>query len=506
MRALIRCAILLGLLCAFSVGIAGATPFGQVTEFTDPGSNNAQIQAGIDGNLWFTDRSGAIGRITTAGVITKFALPGGMPFSIISGPDGKLWFADSGTTSAIGTIDPATGSITEFTAGLNAGAKPMGIAVGPDGNLWFTDASTTHPAIGMIDRVTHAITEFSLSAGSVPQQGIVAGPDGNIWFGDRGPTPALGRFDLATHTVTEFSNGLPTGNGPGASIAVGPDGNLWFVVGATHPGIGRATTTGAITVFSAGLNATVSLGRLAVGPDGNVWFADRGTIPAIGRITPDGVITEFTSTAFNAGAQPSGMAVGSDGNIWFNDQGVIRGVGRFGTDAPAASVTAPSVVGSDGVGVPQTCGGDTWSTWAGQQPSHNAFGFDGYRWLLDGSAIAGATGTSYTPRAADAGHQLACAVTVTYTLTRVTVSAMSTAVHVKGAAEQLSELASVVSGVGPGKSLAAKVAAIASGDDSCDMLGDFRSEVSAQTGKKLSDAQAADLLVRAQQIGAALGC
>jgi hypothetical protein len=338
----------------------------------------------------------------------------------------------------------------------------------------------------------------------VPQQGIVAGPDGNIWFGDRGPIPALGRFDVATHTVTEFSNGLPTGNGPGASIAVGPDGNLWFVVGATHPAIGRATTDGTITVFSAGLSPTVALGRLAVGPDGNIWFADRGTVPAIGRITPAGAITEFTSTGFNPGAQPSGMAVGSDGNVWFNDQGVIRGVGRFGTDAPAASVTPPAVIGSGGVGVPQTCGGDTWSTWAGQQPSRDVFGFDGYRWSLDGHVIA--TGSTYTPTAADAGHQLSCAVTVTYTLTRVTVSAPSADVHVKGAAEQLDELAALVTGVGPGNSLAAKVAAIAAGDDSCDVLADFRSEVNAQTGKKLSDAQAANLLVRAQQIGAALGC
>ena len=88
----------------------------------------------------------------------------------------------------------------------------------------------------------------------------------------------------------------------------------------------------------------------------------------------------------------------------------------------------------------------------------------------------------------------------------MTVSAASAAVHVKDAAEQLDELAALVSGVGPGKSLAAKVAAIATGDDSCGVLDDFRSEVNAQTGKKLSDAQAANLLVRAQQIGAALGC
>ncbi|MGZ4316052.1 MAG: hypothetical protein ACXVRS_09480 [Gaiellaceae bacterium] len=106
-----------------------------------------------------------------------------------------------------------------------------------------------------------------------------------------------------------------------------------------------------------------------------------------------------------------------------------------------ASVTAPSVSGTDGVGVAQTCGGDTWSNWAGEQPSRSAFGYDGYQWLLDGSPIAGATGTSYTPQAADAGHVLSCSVTATYQLLAVTVSATSAGVVVEGAAEQLNELA-----------------------------------------------------------------
>ena len=149
--------------------------------------------------------------------------------------------------------------------------------------------------------------------------------------------------------------------------------------------------------------------------------------------------------------------------------------------------------------MPQTCGGDVWSTWAGQQPSHSAYGFDGYQWLLDGSPITGATGQSYTPTAADAGHQLSCKATVTYPLLVVTASATSTAVQVKGAAEQLADLAAAVAGVGPGRSLAGKVRAIqdyvAANDSAhaCDALHAFVNEVNAQTGKKISTAQAASL-------------
>src|SRR5262249_26886436 len=140
------------------------------------------------------------------------------------------------------------------------------------------------------------------------------------------------------------------------------------------------------------------------------------------------------STGFAAGSGPSGINTGSDGNLWFTDQGTtFRGMGMAGTNAPAASLTAPSVSGGGNLRAAQTCGGDTWSSWAGQQPSRSLFGFDGYRWLLDGSPIAGATGTSYAPTASDVGHALACKVTANYGLVQVTVSATSSAVTVKGA-------------------------------------------------------------------------
>ena len=103
-------------------------------------------------------------------------------------------------------------------------------------------------------------------------------------------------------------------------------------------------------------------------------------------------------------------------------------------------------------------------------------------------------------------------MTVTYTLFPVTVSATSAAVHVSGAAEQLDDLADAVAGVGPGKSLTAKVAAIedALADDdtaeACTTLNDFINEVNAQTGKKISTAVAASLIAQANGIRAALGC
>jgi streptogramin lyase len=545
---------LVGVLVAFGVGIAGAAPLGAITEFSsglNPGSNPAQVQAGPDGNLWFSDRAGAIGRITPGGTITEFSSglnPGASDQSIAMGPDGNMWFSDNGTTKAVGMINPTTHAISEFSSGLNAGSFPLGIAAGPDGNVWFTDNGTTK-AIGMINPATHAISEFSsgLNAGSSPNQGMVAGPDGNVWFTDRGTTKAIGMINPTTHAITEFSSSLNPGSSPGAALVAGPDGNL--------------------------------------------WFADNGTTQAIGMINPTTLaITEFSSGLIT-GSLPGGIGAGPDGNVWFTDQGVTRAIGRIGAGASAASVTPPALTGGGGEGIPQPCGGDVWSSWAGQQPSHSVYRFDGYQWLLDASPIAGATGSSYTPTVANMGHMLSCEATVTYTLFPVTVSATSASltvldltppvlslpasivvdatspagatvsytvtatdnvdpspvvsctptsgstfaigtttvnctatdashnvahgsftVQVKGAAEQLADLAAAVAGVGPGQSLAGKVAQIqgyvAANDtaDACGALGAFINEVNAQSGKKISTAKAPSLITQAQDIEAALGC
>ncbi len=75
--------------------------------------------------------------ISPSGTITEFPLPTGtiLPVGIAAGPDGNLWFTEFGGT--IGRISPS-GTITEFP--LPSGSATRGIAAGPDGNLWFTES------------------------------------------------------------------------------------------------------------------------------------------------------------------------------------------------------------------------------------------------------------------------------------------------------------------------------------------------------------------------------
>jgi streptogramin lyase len=501
-KRLVVLAALLGALLVWGAGIGGAAPLGQVTKFTAGLSGSTVMgSAGPDGNIWFLETH-KVGKITPAGVITEYSTglnAGNSLFRMGSeGPDGNMWFSDRGTTKAIGRITP-DGTITEFSTGLNPSSNPGRLQSGPDGNMWFVDQGVTK-AIGVITP-TGQITEFALSPTSNPNS-VRTGPDGNVWFTDQGTPKAIGMINPTTHAVQEFSAGLNPGSVP-QIIETGSDGAMWFSDNGTPSAVGRIDpTTHVIQEFSAGMTSGAAPNGITLGADGNIWVVETGT-GGIGSITPAGTITEYPVGVASA------IASGADGNLWFGTTGAV---GQFGIGAPAASVAAPAVTGSDGVGVPQKCAADTWSTWAGQQPSHDSYIADGYDWLLDGQPIVGADTQSYTPTPADAGHQLSCTATVTYVFLEVTVSATSSFVQVKGAAEQLADLRTAVTGVGPGSSLAEKVRQIQSyvgaADlaDACAQLGAFSNEVNAQAGKKLSPAQAASLITQTQHIEAALPC
>ncbi len=421
------CVLLLGVL-ATAAG-ASATPAGSITEYSSGLNAKTEPEAiapGPDGNMWFIDGESppAIGKITPSGAITEYS---GLNAEhdledIALGPDGNMWFTDAMTFSsgAIWRITPS-GALGEL-APVAANA-PSTIAPGPGGNLWFTTFGGATKAIGKITP-SATISEYftGLNPGSEPSD-IAPGADGNVWFTDRGTTKAIGKI-TPSGAITEFTEGLNVESFP-ASIAAGPDGNVWFTDAGTTKTIGKITPSGAITEYpTAALNPGSEPVDITPGPDGNLWFTDQGTTKAIGKITPSGAITEYSVGL--SGSRPLDIAPGPDGNLWFSDRGT-KAIGRVGAGVPEALAAPLLVSGAGQAGSPQLCSA-SWSTWAGQQPSATLYGFDGYRWLLDGSQIA--TGPSYTPAAANVGHQLSCAETVTYPLLEVTTSATSAPITV----------------------------------------------------------------------------
>ncbi len=331
---------------------SSAAAAGSITPFSaglNANSDPRQIVNGPEGNLWFSDADGAIGRITPSGTITEFSTGINAhtdPVEIVVGSDGNLWFTDpkrlengymSQGTSAIGRITPS-GTITEFSNGVNGEGEPISInfpasiVAGPEGNLWFTDDPTYSGGAPAIGRITPSgeITEFEVNAEGDPESVVlgplVVGPDNNLWFTMIGP--GLNRGDIGritpSGTITEFSTSEgATARLPG-DIVSGPDGSLWFTSftpEATPSGyIGRITPTGTVTEFSTGVSTGSIPERLTVGPEGNLWFTD-SEAKAIGRATPSGNVTEFpiypNPVDHYDERPPATIITGPDGNLWF---------------------------------------------------------------------------------------------------------------------------------------------------------------------------------------------
>src|SRR5580693_2010665 len=92
------------------------------------------ITAGPDGNVWFVEEGGSVGKITPSGTVTQYALPstsntgvGPVPLGITTGQDGNLWFTEAAVGN-VGRITPS-GTITIFplTGNLNIPVGPSQI-------------------------------------------------------------------------------------------------------------------------------------------------------------------------------------------------------------------------------------------------------------------------------------------------------------------------------------------------------------------------------------------
>src|SRR5262249_1663288 len=133
----------------------------------------------------------------------------------------------------VARLDPLTGKVDQYSAGLTPGTTVGQFAVGPDKNIWFTD--TQHRGIV---RVTPAgkITEYRPSS-DVLAVGLAPGPDGNLWFTEGPESTKIGTITM-DGVVREYP--LPPGAAGGIGAVQGSDGNVWIALNATG-GIARIT-------------------------------------------------------------------------------------------------------------------------------------------------------------------------------------------------------------------------------------------------------------------------
>jgi streptogramin lyase len=117
---------------------------GSTSNFSTSGAVTS-LAPGTDGNVWFTDRIGKVGKVTPTGAVTEYALPrfGKDVFKIVAATDGTYWFTYGFGGHAGG--DPGTcrlghstaaGSITSFAI---ADCKTASLTFGPDKNLWLAE-------------------------------------------------------------------------------------------------------------------------------------------------------------------------------------------------------------------------------------------------------------------------------------------------------------------------------------------------------------------------------
>jgi streptogramin lyase len=396
--------------------LSAVDPVGTFVEFDipTPGSFPAKIAVGPDGAMWFTmPGTNRLGRVTMAGVVTDVPVaPGSFPDDIVAGPDGNVWFTESGV-SRIGRFTPSTGVLVEFPLPTQD-ATPLGITTGPDGNLWFVENKNGEEKVGRIT-TSGVITEFPVTPNG-DLDSITTGTDGNLWFTAPG-TEVLARITTAGQ-FTDFPQ--PGTSGP-SGLAVGADSRLWYSAPDVS-GIGVAGADGTFGQFISGFFPRQPRG-VAAAPDGALWFAaaDNNGADTLVRVTTSGTVTEFPVP--DPLAEPRDIAVGPDGNLWVTESGSNR-VARVSTGVSPV-VTAPTVTGGGVVGEVLTCGGDAYSL----SPDSIAT-----QWRRDTVDIPGATATTYTPVAADAGRSVSCVRTARLPAVLVPFSATSNEVLVRAAA------------------------------------------------------------------------
>jgi len=180
-----------------------------------PGIPNDVVVA-RDDSLWLALR-GILVHLHADGLIQRYPIHGGGPYGIAIDGHGNLWFTQR---TAIGEVNPVTGSVTSYVMQL-AGAAPLAIVAQPDGSIWFTDAS---------GQIGHMLPDRRIEELPIPSErglpfGLASAPDGNLWFteflGAR-----LGELDRHSLTIREFP--IPWPNSFPASLVVDLKGRVWF--------------------------------------------------------------------------------------------------------------------------------------------------------------------------------------------------------------------------------------------------------------------------------------
>lgn len=305
---------------------------------------------------------------------------------------------------------------------------------------WFADGTAIAGA------TSSSLVLVPAQLGSVITARVTASNGGSNAAATSAPTPSVVTGAVANTVPPSISGTMKQGEvvtaDPG-TWAPGPAtfGYQWLADGVAVPGATSRTFTPAasevgkrlsvvVTASTAGYRPGVlesSRGALVAAPDAIA----SNTLPVVsGSPVVGGTLTTTTGTwtpvptsfayqwladgtAISGATAASYVPVAGDVGKRLSVRVTARRAGS--SDGVASSTqtvavkqsdfvnnTAPIVSGTAEVGSPLTASTGTWT------PTPTSFG---YQWLADGTPIAGATGTSYTPVAGDVGRRISVTVT-----------------------------------------------------------------------------------------------
>jgi virginiamycin B lyase len=253
---------------------------------------------------------------------------------VLDNAHGNVWVAEpncnaspvcSGTVTpgAIGRYKMATPGSSPKTFAPPATYNPVFLRLDKTGNIWFTDP--THNAIGKLNPVTNAWTEWTVPTVNAAPYDLTFDKNGNLWF-----TEILGNsvgfFIPSTQTFVETKT--PSANSSPYGIAKDALGNIWIAEnGLSKIAMFKPTVTGTgiiIKEFPIETGTTPTPHLITTDSAGKIWYSE-GFSGNVGKYDP--VLKTHTDYPVSAGLTQthiSGIGVDSTGQVWFTDSLAAR--------------------------------------------------------------------------------------------------------------------------------------------------------------------------------------
>jgi DNA-binding transcriptional LysR family regulator len=130
-----------------------------------------------DGDVFYANRFGELGRISADGRIRRYDVELSVPHGLGFAPDGSLIISDTGTGRIL-SLDPASGRTRTIARGLRA---PLGLAVEPSGSVLVLEFDT-----GRLLRVRRNGTRSTVARGLVKPYALARARNGTVYVAQAG--------------------------------------------------------------------------------------------------------------------------------------------------------------------------------------------------------------------------------------------------------------------------------------------------------------------------------